>query len=260
MASNAPYSLANMVKVISDNFAIVFIVGLFALGGFFTGSVWTENQLLKAGGLAGRGTGTGAAAGDTVAAPDPGGPTAETLKNIKPLSDEDHVRGSKNATVTLVEYSDFECPFCARFHTTLQQVRETYGDKVAIAYRHYPLSFHPSAQKAAEASECVAKQKGNDGFWQYNDRIFEDNLKNNSITLETVNQAAQAAGVNMDQFKTCLDSGEMAKKVADQMAEGSGIGVSGTPGTVVITDDGQYEFINGALPFEQVKTIVDKYI
>jgi len=258
MAPNAPYSLANMVRVITDNFAIIFIVGLITLGGFFAGSVWTENQLLKSGSRVAQG---GAAVQPpTAPAPDQGGPTAETLKGITPVSDADHIRGNANADITLVEYSDFECPFCARFHPTINQVLDTYGDKVRVVYRHYPLSFHPSAQKAGEASECVAKQKGDEGFWVYTDTIFDINTKNSGITLESVNQAAEAAGVNMETFKTCLDSGEMAKIVTDQFSNGSSIGVNGTPGTVLITKDGDYEYINGAVPFEQVKTIIDKYI
>ncbi len=254
-----PYSLQNMLNLIGDNFAILFIVGLFFLGGFFSGSLWTQNQMLT------NGTGTNVAAGTgTAAAPDttaPAGPTVEQLKSVAAVSDADYVRGNKDAKVTLLEFSDFECTFCARFHPTMNEIMAEYGDKVRWVYRHYPLSFHPNAQKGAEASECVAKQKGSDGFWKYADAIFEENTKmGGQISPAAIETAAQAAGVNLEQFKTCLDSGEMAAKVKAHLDEGTKAGVNGTPGTIVMTDDGQVELIPGAYSTDQVKAIIDKYL
>jgi protein-disulfide isomerase len=207
------------------------------------------------------GAGGGAAVPSAVAPTEPTGPTAEQLKKAPKVEGSEHVRGNKDAKVTLIEYSDFECPFCARFHPTMLQVMEEYGDKVKWVYRHYPLSFHPNAQKAAEASECVAKQKGSEGFWSFGDKLFEENNKlGGKLTPEVIEQAASSMGIDMTAYKQCLDSGEMAKKVSDQMAGGNTAGITGTPGTIILTEDGQAELIPGALPFEQVKVILDQYV
>lgn len=255
-----PYSLPAMISFISDNFALFFIVGLFFLGGFFSGSLWTQNQTLRNGtGTAVAGTGTGTGTADAPTAPT--GPTPEQLKSIPKVADTDYTRGGKNAKVVLYEYTDFECPFCERFHPTMKQISQEYGDKILWVARHYPLSFHPNAQKAAEASECVGKLRGNDAFWIYADRIFEEQAKlGNKLSPEAINTAAQAAGVDMAQFKTCLDSGEMAQKVKDSMDKATAAGVSGTPNTIVLTEDGQAELIPGALDAAAVKAIVDKYL
>ncbi len=248
------YSLTSLVNFISNNFVVFFLAGLFFLGGFYAGSLWTENKMLKNG--AGIQVGANPGAAPVV----PEGPTPEQLKKAPKLSKDDYVKGNRNAKVVLIEYSDFECPFCARFHPTMLQVMKEYGDKVAWTYRHYPLSFHPNAQKAAEASECVAKQKGETGFWAFADKIFEENnALGGQINATAITTAAQAAGVNMDSFQKCLDSGEMAAKVKKVMDAGTEAGITGTPGTIVMAGD-EVELIPGALPFEQVKPILDKYV
>jgi protein-disulfide isomerase len=92
---------------------------------------------------------------------------------VDPISEKDHVRGDRDAQIVLIEYSDFQCPFCSRFHPTAQQVVEEFNGQVMWVYRHFPLdSIHPVARKAAEASECVAELGGNDAFWNFVDTIF----------------------------------------------------------------------------------------
>lgn len=239
-------------------FGTIITVAIVFLAGMFVGSLLKENQLLKAGTVA-KTAGTGnapAVADDTTAPAEPG----VNLDKVVAISDDDYVRGDDKAKIVLVEYSDFECPFCGRFHPTTNQAISEYAGKVAVAFRHFPLSFHPNAQKAAEASECVGKQLGDEGFWKYSDAIFEVNQKDGKLTPEAITAAATTAGANMEQFKTCLDSGEMAEKVKAQAADGAAAGVTGTPGTFVIVDGKAVDFIGGALPYEQVKTTIDKYL
>ena len=96
------------------------------------------------------------------------------FSNMPAVTAEDHFRGNKAARLVLVEYSDFECPFCEQFHSTMTQLMAEYGDDIGWVYRNYPLAFHPNAQKAAEAAECVAKLNGNDTYWQYADSLFSN--------------------------------------------------------------------------------------
>lgn len=256
MSSNPPTNSGSN-RGFTLSLSTIIMVAVVFLGGMFVGSLVKENQMLKAGTGTNTATGTNAAAvpvGDT--GTDPG----VNFDKVAALTNEDFVRGSSRAKVTLLEYSDFECPFCGRFHPTTEQVLSDYGDDVALAYRHYPLSFHPNAQKAAEASECVAKQKGNEGFWAFADAIFAVNQRDGKLSPEAITTAAESTGINMTQFQSCLDSGEMAEKVTAQMAGGSAAGVTGTPGTFVIVDGKAVDFIGGALPVESVKATIDKYL
>ena len=141
----------------------------------------------------------------------------------------------------------------------MQKVMTDYGDKVKWVYRHYPLSFHANAQKEAEAVECAGKLGGNDAFWKYTDAIFERTTSNGTgFALDKLVPLAKELGLNESSFQQCLDSGEMAQKVKDQMAKGSEEGVTGTPGTIIIDAKGNTQLVPGALPFEQVKLMIDK--
>lgn len=252
------YSFQSFVQFFSDNFVVVVLVALFFVGGFVSGSLWTENKMLR-GGTAGTGVGQPSAAAPT--APGADGPTADQMAQLEPVSNDDFIRGNANAKVVLVEFSDFECPFCQRFHGTMTQVMDEYGDQVAWAYRHFPLGFHPNAQAAAEASECVAAQGGDEAFWTYADAIFAKQTElGGSLTAAAITEAAQATGVNMDTFQSCLDSGEMAANVDADFTNGSTAGVQGTPGTFIVVDGEVKEIIPGALPFEQVKPMIDQYL
>ncbi len=163
----------------------------------------------------------------------------------------DHMRGGENAKVTIVEYSDFECPFCGSAHPTVQQVMQTYGDDVRLVYRHFPLSFHAQAQKAAEASECASDQGK---FWEMHDIMFENQAALQGGVTQLKKWAAELR-LNTAKFNSCLDSGEKASVVAAQASAGSAIGVTGTPGF----------FINGisvvgAQPFSTFKQVIDQQL
>jgi protein-disulfide isomerase len=253
----SPYSLSSTIAFINNNFALILLAGIIFIGGFFSGSLWTENELLKSGGAKVAGN-AAAPSAPTPAGAAPVAPPAP-VDQIPEITDDDHIRGNKNAKVILVEYSDFECPFCARFHPTIAQVAEE-NDDVAWVYRHYPLSFHANAQKAAEGSECVADLVGEDAFWTYSDALAETTSKNGTLTPDDIEAAATAAGVNIAAFNTCLDSGKMAEIVTAHAAGGTAAGVTGTPGTIVVTKDGGQELIPGALPLPQVEATVANYL
>lgn len=181
-----------------------------------------------------------------------------SLDKMPPVTDKDHVRGNRNAEVLLVEYSDLECPFCKRFHPTMQQVLKEYGNKVAWVYRHFPLSFHANAQKEAEASECAAEQGGEDVFWKYVDTIFDRTESNGTgFALTELRPLAEELGLDGGKFQQCLDSGKYEKLAKDQLDGGSAAGVSGTPGTIIVVNGKPTDLINGALPFEQAKSQID---
>lgn len=163
------------------------------------------------------------------------------------VSEDDHIRGPKNALITIVEYSDFQCPFCARFHPEMQKVVTTYGDKVRWVFRHFPLNqIHPEAQKASEASECAAEQGK---FWEYADKLFENQTQLGTTVYEKL---AKDLSLNTGKFSSCLSSGKYAEKVNNSLVEGSRYGVQGTPGSFI---NGQV--VPGAVPFEQLKSIID---
>ncbi len=173
---------------------------------------------------------------------------------VPAVTEDDHIKGGKNAKVTLIEYSDFECPFCVRFVPTLQQVEQEYGDDVRIVYRHFPLSFHPEATPSAEASECAAEQGK---FWEFHDVLFENQTRLGSSFYTEV---AQDLGLNMNKFNDCVSSRKYQQKVIDQQNAGAVAGVGGTPHTFVVGNDGRAIPVSGALPFSQIKATIDSLL
>lgn len=185
----------------------------------------------------------------------------QNLDAIPPVTDKDHILGSKNADVVLVEYSDFECPYCKRFHPTMQQVTKEYGSKVAWVYRHYPLGFHANAQKEAEATECANELGGNEAFWKYAEKIFERTTSNGmGFALDQLVPLATEIGLDGSKFKQCLNSGKYTQHIKEDMEGGAKAGIQGTPGTAIIGKNGKKEFIGGALPYEQIKPLIDKVL
>lgn len=236
-----------------ENFGLILVAIIFLGIGFLFGSVYKENQMLKAG------------AQPTAAQPtaDAAQPTqkADTTDQMPDITKDDHIRGAKNPKIYLVEYSDYECTFCAKFHPTIEQIMEKYGDDIAWVYRHYPLSFHQNAQPSAETAECIAKAGGNDAFWKFTDEIFTQNTNlGGKLNQDAIDAAIAASGVSAESIQNCIESGEMTEVVTQQQTGGAKAGVSGTPGTILMTADGEYELISGALPYAQVEQIIEKYL
>lgn len=180
-------------------------------------------------------------------------PANQAVKiSIKP---DEHLRGAKNPKVYLVEYSDFQCPYCQRHFPTLQKILQDYGDKVALAYRHYPLSFHQNAQIAAEASECASEQGK---FWQYHDVLFQKGQGDGTgLTPPDLEKYAKDLGLDSSKFESCLAAKKYSARVSGDLAEGSAYGVQGTPATFVVDKNGNGELVSGAVPYEQLKAAID---
>jgi protein-disulfide isomerase len=155
-------------------------------------------------------------------------------------------KGPAGAQVTVVEFSDFQCPFCGRVTPTLDQVQETYGDDVRIVFKHLPLRIHPNAPKAHAAAEAA---KGQGKFWEMHDLIFANQRE---LTEEKFIGYAQQLGLDVERFKKDLASSEVAKRVEADVAEAARLGVTGTPGFFI-----NGKFFSGAKPFSEFKRMID---
>ncbi len=155
-------------------------------------------------------------------------------------------KGSKNAKVVIVEFSDFECPFCARVNPALKQIEQEYGSKIAIYFRNFPLPFHGNAQKAAEAAQC-ANEQGK--FWEMHDILFDNQQ---ALDVASLKGYARNLGLDTAKFNDCLDSGKTASIVQNDLAAGRVYGVSGTP-TFFING----KALVGAQPYSAFKQAID---
>lgn len=187
-----------------------------------------------------------------------------SLENMAPITSKDHIIGDPNALIKIVVYSDMECPFCKRFHSTMQQIMEEYGKygkdgKVAWIYRHFPLdSLHSKARTEAVASECANELGGNDAFWKYADRFFELTPSNNQTDIAAVlPQIALEIGLNETKFNSCLASKKYDKHIQDDLDNATATGGNGTPWSIVITANGKKYPLSGAQPYETVKQLVE---
>ena len=157
------------------------------------------------------------------------------------------VKGPSNAPIEIVEFSDFQCPFCFRAESILTQVLAQYGDRIRLIYRHYPLPNHPNARPAAEAALCAQDQ---DKFWPYHDRLFASQDK---LTNEDLKRHASDLGLDSVRFNACFDAGRFQAEVDADMRDGSEAGVSGTPAFFI---NGRY--LGGAQPFEAFQHIIEE--
>ena len=201
-------------------------------------------------------------AGTAATQPTRPSPEQPTQVEVERLRANDHIRGSKDARILLIEYSDLECPFCKRFHPTAQQAVDQYKGQVAWVYRHFPLDqIHSKADKEAEATECATELGGNDGFWKMADKIFEVTPSNNGLNLDDLPKLASQVGLDQNKFKTCLDSGKYAAYVEEDYQSGIRAGVTGTPGNILLdTKTGQTLPVPGAVPYETLKSSIDSLL
>lgn len=185
-------------------------------------------------------------------------------KNVRPVSvDRDHIYGNPDASVSLIEYSDFECPFCKQFHPTAKKIVDAYEGKVNWVYRHFPLAFHnPGAQKQAEASECAAAIGGNEAFWRYTDLIYERTTSNgNGFPLDGLVPLAEEIGLDGAEFQKCMDEERYAARVVEDFEGGVKAGINGTPGNILLhNESGEAIPRAGAAPFDVLKPLIDSLL
>jgi protein-disulfide isomerase len=238
------------VSVESNGRAIIIaavLVSLAVIGGsFFIGSSLerTTAQLAEA---------TEALEALPVAAAEPG--PARPSRPSRPDANREYdvdladapIRGPEDAAVTIVEFSDFQCPFCNRVTPTLAKIRETYGDDVRIAFKHMPLSMHPQAPQAHAAAEAAHRQGR---FWEMHDRIFQNQR---DLSIATLESHARAIGLDMEQYAEDVADASVKQRIDEDMAQASKLGVTGTPSFFI---NGRY--LSGAQPFENFKRMIDE--
>jgi protein-disulfide isomerase len=189
---------------------------------------------------------------------------------VEPVTTADHVLGDpKTAKVTIIEYSDLECPFCKTYHETLSKIYDENkaSGKLAWVFRHAPIvELHSKAPKEAEATECAAELGGNAVFWKYLSELFATTPTNNGLNQEKLYEIASNSGLDSKAFKKCLDSGKYAMKINEQIMASKKAGVEGTPYAVLVMDGKNVPLVDkdgngmGALPYPQMKQIIDQLI
>jgi len=180
----------------------------------------------------------------------------------RPIDGTDYVLGNPNAPIVIIEYSDYDCPFCKRFHSTLHRVMDDVGvnGQVAWVYRQFPLAqLHPNAPKISEAALCVGSIGGNSAFWKFSDRIFEEREMTAPTNMTKLLQFAVDAGVPGNEYTSCVNSGKMQDDVLASAEEAFNLGARGTPYTVIMVGD-QTAVIDGAQPYEVVRGIIQSLI
>jgi protein-disulfide isomerase len=241
------FKLKPKTAFIAGIIASLFVMGTIGFIVLLGGALDTDAGSVKSAADTTVNTNTAPAAVPTNPAPTPG-----TVVSI-PIDDGDHIRGNVNAPVTIVEYSDYECPFCNKFHPTMKQVMDEYGDQVRWVYKHFPLdSIHSEARPAAIAAECAANLGGNDAFWSFTDSLFENQTR---LGDDLYKELAVDLGLSASAFDECYSSKATADKVQEDYVEGQQMGVRGTPGNFV---NGQS--VSGAVPFESLKQVIDSQL
>jgi protein-disulfide isomerase len=178
------------------------------------------------------------------------------LSAVRPVNSADHILGSPAAPVIIVEYSDFDCPFCKSFNDTLHQIVNDYGAEGSVAwvFRNFPLTqLHPNAESAAEAAECVAQVGGSTAYWKFSDLLFA----NQPADPSTYSALAVQAGVSGDAVTACMAAGTSKDRIAADVANAKAAGANGTPYSVILIKGAEPVLINGAFSYDLMKQKVD---
>ncbi|HEV8666296.1 MAG TPA: DsbA family protein [Candidatus Paceibacterota bacterium] len=193
----------------------------------------------------------------TTAAAANAGATGGTVAaaNVPAPSSSDHIIGSPTAPIVMVEYSDFQCPYCQMIYPSLKQIQSTSNGQIAWVMREFPLyQIHPNAMPAANAAECIAEQGGNDDWWKFADDDFNNQA---NIGAAFFTAEAQKLGLDMTKYNSCISNSTYLNKIEGEISDAENNGGNGTPFTVVInTKTGKQYPISGALPLAQIQQVI----
>lgn len=186
----------------------------------------------------------------------------------KPDAGRDHIRGNVDAEVSIIEFSDYECPYCKRFHGTPEEVLKRFEGRVNLVWRHFPLEIHnPAAAVEAEAAECAAAQGGSEVFWKFSDILMQRTLSNGKgmpVTVKDEHPLLTLVGeLKLDKaaFKACMDESRMKSRVRDDMENGINAGIEGTPGIILYHNrTGRTDFVGGAVNADALEKALRAFI
>lgn len=183
---------------------------------------------------------------------------ADTTNKLDPVTESDWIKGDINAPIKIVEFSDFECPFCKRFHETVQQVMDNSNGEVAWVFRQFPLEqLHKKAIPVAIASECVGELGGDAAFWTFTDGYFRDTLTNDRTDIETlIPKLVLEAGIQQQPFTDCFESARTEAAVNTDLQDAVETGGRGTPWSIIVGPTGKTYQINGAQPAAVVEQLI----
>lgn len=194
--------------------------------------------------------------GSEKAAQEEGSKREEEFKNpLKPVIEEGRaIHGPKDAKVTIVEYSDFECPYCSRGYATIKEVMKAYPNDVRVVFKHLPLDFHPKALPAAKYFEAIARQSAEKAY-KYHDFIFDNQAELRSKGEAFMKESAKKAGADMKRLEKDLADPTLTDRITADTAEAQKYGISGTPGFLI-----NGVSLKGAYPFSEFKPIIDRHL
>lgn len=259
MATKKSLTIGDLLARLSKIKTTQILVVLLIIAAFFIGVLYTKVENLKA-----ESTDSVPSAPQAAAQQAPQQPAGPIEVSI----DDDPILGDKNAKVTMIDFSDYECPFCKRyFDETFSQIKKDYIDtgKVKYVYRDLPLSFHQNAHAEAQAAECAREQGGDAAYFQYHDEIFKRTTSNGTgLALDQLSVIANDIGLNGSALQSCLDSEKYKAEVDKDLADAATYGATGTP-SFFIGKSGSGDTFNGTIlvgaqPFTAFKTIIDEQL